>query len=102
MRLSDLQKYILKECLERKGHAITKKVIESFYANKKIPKKSKINDITRSVDRLIRKDMLVGIGRKTSHKWIIQEVGLTSLGRKTAKNLFGKQQILPLRIGRKS
>lgn len=95
MRLSMLQKFILKQCLAGRRSTVSKKALETFYSSKKIRKKSILTDIAKSIERLIAKDMIIGIGRKTSHKWIFQEIELTSLGRRVARGLLGKQQKLP-------
>lgn len=97
MRLSILQKFILKQCFAGRRCTVSKKALEAFYGSKKIREKSILTDITKSIERLIAKDMIIGIGRKTSHKWIFQEIELTSLGRRVARGLLGKQQKLPLK-----
>ena len=96
MRLSALQKYILKKCLEGKNFRISKKVIENYYQLKNIDPKNVMGDITKSVDRLIRRDLVAGIGKKTAHKWIIQEIVLTQRGKALAKEFLGIQQKFPL------
>ncbi|HLC89344.1 MAG TPA: hypothetical protein VJG65_00090 [Patescibacteria group bacterium] len=99
MKLSVLQKYILKQCLQAKDKTIDKKILHAFYNQKKFPPKSKdiINIITKSVERLIRKEVVVGFGEKTSHKWFIKQVKLTPKGRKMARMLMGVQQKLPFK-----
>ena len=98
MRLSALQKYILEQCLLHRYNTIPKKIVEAFYHDTKVKPKNIISDITKSVDRLIMKDLVVGIGKKTSHKWLINQVTLTPQGKKIARDFFGKQQKLPLKI----
>lgn len=98
MRLSELQKYILlagyyeKNKFKRGG-------LVKFYDNKKNKPKQEdqVNIITKSIERLIDKELLIGYGVRTSHKWFIKEIKLTNQGRKQAKRLFGKQQELPFR-----
>jgi len=97
MRLSSLQRYILKYCLENQGAAMQKKDLVAYYSHKKIKKEIVTNDITKSVERLIERELITGFGKKTARKWFITEVSLTPKGKRTAKTLFGKQQKLPLK-----
>ena len=98
MKLSALQKYILKQCLQAKDKIISKSVLEKFYSNVKTKPSEKdiINTITKSVERLIKKELVTGYGFKTPHKWFIRQVKLTPKGTKVARTLFGVQQKLPL------
>jgi hypothetical protein len=102
MKLSALQKYILKQCVQSKDKTISKLVLENFYNNKtKKPNRKDItNIITKSVERLIKKEMIIGYGWKTPHKWYITQVKLTPVGKKVAKGLFGVQQKLPLKANK--
>jgi len=97
MQLSALQKYILKQCVQTKDKAISKANLEKFYANNKTRPKPKdlINTITKSVERLIKKELVIGYGWKTPHKWFIKQVKLTPKGAKLARRLLGVQQKLP-------
>jgi hypothetical protein len=99
MKLSALQKYILKQCVQRKEKIIPRSVLEKFYNGKKKKPKPKdmINIVTKSVERLISKELVIGYGWKTPHKWFIKQVRLTPKGRKVAKSLFGVQQKLPFK-----
>ena len=99
MQLSALQKYILKQCALAKDRTIPKSVFENFYSNKvnRPSRKDAINIITKSVERLIKKELVIVAGWKTPHKWFIKQVKPTPKGRKLAKSLFGVQQKLPLR-----
>ena len=92
MRLSNLQQFILKEVFGN-GQRCHRSKFNQFYkkageAEKKI--------ITRSIERLIAKGDLVGWGHKTAEKWYTESVSLTTAGRKHARELWGKQQKLPL------
>ncbi|PIS05429.1 MAG: hypothetical protein COT81_01460 [Candidatus Buchananbacteria bacterium CG10_big_fil_rev_8_21_14_0_10_42_9] len=98
MQLSALQKYILKQCAGKTK--VTRDVFLQFYKGQKSTK-SKVNDITRSLERLIDKKLMVGFGRRTPQKWFIESVRLTSAGKKAAKSLFGQQQKLPFKKLRK-
>jgi len=97
MRLSILQKYILHQCyLEKKK--LNRSRLTKFYNNKKkSPKKEdQINIITKSIERLIERGLLVGYGVRTPEKWFIREIRLTRKGMKIAKELMGQQQKLKI------
>ena len=104
MKLSELQKYILKAAWQSKDKTVSKNVLEKFYNGLKSKPKPKdlISIITKSVERLIKKELVIGYGWKTPHKWFIRHVKLTLKGRKSARNLFGIQQKLPLKIKNKN
>jgi len=102
MRLSGLQKYILKKCLSGQKYGISKRVIASYYQGKNIKPENIISDITKSVDRLIEKDLIHGYGKKTKKKWFIHEVHLTPKGKKEGIRLLGEQQKLPLQKYKKN
>lgn len=100
MKLSGLQKYILKATLQNNKPRVSRNVFEKFYDNiKKSPaKKIRANIITKSIERLIDKGLLSGFGEKTQHKLFISHVKLTPRGKKEAQLLFGQQSKLPLKI----
>lgn len=95
MLLSSLQKYILKEALAR--GLLSKRQIERYYEHtQEKPSEQDIQTIiTKSVERLIFKELIVGFGKKTAQKWFVKEIRLTRKGRKIARELLGKQQQLP-------
>jgi hypothetical protein len=97
MRLSVLQKYILRQCFLEKKRFNRHKLI-NFYSNvKKAPKKEdQVNIITKSIERLIDKGLLVGYGERTREKWFIKEIRLTPVGGRLARELLGKQQKLKI------
>ena len=99
-KISKLQKYILVSTYGNRAKKISRRGFEKFYKDqKKKPKKNDIkNIITKSLERLIDKEMLIGYGRRTPHKWFIDEIQLTVKGRKTTKKLLGEQQKLPFKI----
>ena len=97
MKLSTLQKYILKQGILVKNQIISKSTLEKFYDNLKKKPKDITKIITKSVERLINKELIIGYGWRTPHKWFIRQVKLTPKGKKIAKSLFGKQQKLPLK-----
>ncbi len=99
MRLSQLQKYIILVVSGERG-AFKRESLRAFY--KKQKNKPNKNDqqsiITKSLERLIDKELLVGYGRRTPKKWFIDEIRLTKKGLVIAKKLQGEQQMLPLRV----
>lgn len=101
MRLSALQKFILTECYSRKGR-IKKKVLLAFYDKQKEKPSGKDqgDTVTKSVESLIDKGLMVGYGVRTPKKWYIEEVRLMPKGRKIARKLLGEQQKLPLNHNR--
>ncbi|MFH1597510.1 MAG: hypothetical protein ABIB97_00365 [Patescibacteria group bacterium] len=103
MRLSKLQKYILIQSLGRKPGRFGRNVLNRFYdKEKKKPSKKDIqNIITKSIERMIDKELLIGYGRRTPHMWFIDEIQLTGKGRREAKKLFGQQQALPFKKRKK-
>jgi hypothetical protein len=96
MYLSSLQKYILQQCYFQKPKKCCKKKLVDFYQADLVSHKQGI--ITRSIERLINKELLIGYGVRTPHKWYIKEIRLTPKGRRLAKTLLGQQQRLPLRL----
>lgn len=99
MRLSSLQKFILLECLNSKTGKISRLHLNKFYDKiKKRPKNELVTKIiTKSIERLIDKGLMVGFGKRTPHKWYIKEIRLSLKGRKIAKKLLGEQMPLPFK-----
>ena len=56
-----------------------------------------LETITKSLERLIDKGLMIGYGRRTPEKWFIDEVQLTPAGRRAARITLGEQQRLPLK-----
>jgi len=99
MLLSSLQKYILLTCLERGGR-LDRKVFRQFYDNQKDQASDKYQEsiITKSIERLVDKELMMGYGRRTPHKWFITHVRLTVKGRQQAQKILQDQQKkLPLK-----
>lgn len=98
MPLSALQKFILKECLGEKGKVLSKKFLRFYASQGKAPSKlEQVKIVSKSVDRLIHKGLLVGFGEQTQYKWFIREVQLTRVGRRLGKKLLGEQARLPFK-----
>ncbi len=95
MRLSALQRSILRECYQSKQPHISRQPFAKFYPPKTPPTKI-VNSVTALLERLIDKGLMIGFGRRTPEKWFIEQVRLTPLGRRIAKQSFGQQQRLPL------
>ncbi|MFH1610618.1 MAG: hypothetical protein ABIA91_01895 [Patescibacteria group bacterium] len=53
--------------------------------------KNKTKIITKSIERLIDKELLVGFGERTKYKWFIKDIKITKFGKKEAKKLLGEQ-----------
>lgn len=97
MKLSLLQKFILKESFGIKG-VISRNRYHKYYNGKKNPARLKqVKIISKSIDRLIDKGLMVGFGEKTKHKWFIKEIKLTPAGRLVSKKLTGEQKSLPFK-----
>lgn len=99
MKLSHLQKFILKASVN--GKSRTKRAtLLKYYDKQKIAAKliDQQGILTKSVERLIEKGLMIGYGRRTPEKWFIDEVSLTQVGVKETKKLFGQQQSLPLHL----
>jgi hypothetical protein len=100
MRLSKLQKYILITSLQSGGRWVARKRFSRFYkkstAHAKEETHAKI--ISRSLERLIDKELMTGEGVRTPHKWYVKQVSLTRKGRVQAKKLLGDQQELPFKV----
>lgn len=97
MRLSLLQKHILRVCFQAKGK-VPRAPFHAFYEGKSARPKDIVDTITKTLERMIDKGLLVGLGVRTPKRWYIKEVRLTPLGRRTAKKFQGEQQHLPFGI----
>lgn len=97
--LSSLQKYVLNKGLEGEKNTVSKAVLKRFYIGQKNQPnhEDQINIITKSVDKLIKRGLVKGVGVKTTKKWFVKEVILTKDGLKKAKELLGQQQELPFK-----
>ncbi len=97
MNLSRLQKYILLQSLGSKTTEVSRQIFRNFYRSEKSSSTLSVQqkNITQSLERLIDKELLIGFGRRTPHKWFITQVKLTTIGRRQAKKLLGEQPELP-------
>lgn len=104
MRLSPLQKFILKFCFTSSAKIVSRGGFVKFYTTQaKTPKPSDVvSIITNSLESLIDKELMIGYGVRTSHKWYIKEVKLSPLGRRIGKKLLGEQVALPFKYPKSS
>lgn len=104
MRFSHLQAFILKTAFARRAKRVHRSEFLPYYQLATAAERT--GDIhgvlTKSLERLIDREMLVGYGRRTPHKWFIEEVRLTPKGTKAAKRLLGEQQAFRFRARKRS
>lgn len=99
MHLSKLQKYILLQGFDTKNKLDRKGLVSFYnYSKKKPNREIMVNSITSSLERLIKKGLIVGFGELTKEKKFINKIRLTKEGRSEAKKLLGEQKHLPLKM----
>lgn len=98
MKLSSLQKYILLQSFDSKSK-LDRKVLLGFYSSlkKKPSREIMVNSITNSIERLIKKGLVVGFGEITRDKVFINKIRLTREGSLVAKKALGEQRRLPFK-----
>lgn len=96
MRLSAFGRYILMSCFGARGK-VGRGGFGEFYKGNQEGPKDIVEAVTKMLERLIDKGLLIGYGVRTPKKWYIKEVRLTPLGRRLTKKLQGEQQKLPLK-----
>lgn len=92
MPLSRLQRYILSQLYGSRTSRFPRQQLNEFYRQAPTRPKDVEGVLTKSLERLIDKELLVGYGRRTPHMWFIEELRLTAKGRKVARRLLGEQQ----------
>jgi len=99
MRLSSLQKYILLEGLGQGNKRFPRDRLVKFYdqEHQQTKVKQRVKVVTRCLERMIDKELLIGYGVRTPHKWFIKEIKLTAKGRRVARDLLHNQQRLPFK-----
>ncbi|MFA5126582.1 MAG: hypothetical protein WC465_01095 [Patescibacteria group bacterium] len=99
MNLSKLQKYILRQSLESQRVKTSRQAFDNFYQRVKKPPAVELrtNIITKSLERLIERGLLIGYGTKTQHKLFINQVKLTARGKKFARQSLGQQTSFPFK-----
>lgn len=99
MKLSHLQKHILLAGYGEKNKFGRSRLLKFYEKQKRKPKKEdQVNIITKSLERMIDKGFLTGYGIRTPKKWFIKEIKLTAAGRRIARRLQGKQEVLPFKF----
>lgn len=94
---STLQRTILTTCFTAPRQRVTKDELDALARRQGTAKPRDVQGtVTRSIERLIERGFVTVHGTKTPKKLFIQEVRLTPSGRRHARQLFGKQQRLPL------
>ncbi len=97
MTFSNLQKYILNEVWVDKKNRVGRQKFNRFYDHQASApgRELRTKIITKSLERLIDKGLMIGFGERTRCKWFIKEVQLTPAGKRRARQLRGEQAILP-------
>lgn len=98
MKLSSLQKFIVVFCLGKSK--VERKLFRQFYGKqiKKTKERYHESIITKSLERLIDREFMIGFGKRTPHKWFITHVLLTKNGVKLAEQILSeRQEKLPLK-----
>lgn len=95
-RISRLQKAILRTCYPLRGR-VERRRFHAFGKQEETMAKDVVDVVTKALERLIDRGLLVGHGVRTKKKWFVHAVRLTPEGRRVARRLTGTQQILPLR-----
>ena len=92
-KLSKLQKYILIEIYNH-NNIYKKEKLLKFYKNKKNKpdKKDQHNNITKSIERLIDRGLMIGYGRRTPKKWFMEKVELTTKGKTATEKILSSNQ----------
>lgn len=98
MRLSRFERYVL-QCVFDAGGKTDRRRFLRYYQGQDDPpsRDDQVNTITKALERMIDKELLVGYGVRTPKKWYIKEVRLTPVGRRVARKLKGEQQIFTFR-----
>lgn len=94
---SPLQQYILGECFMRRDK-IDRDLFERFYDNhSNVKSGARTKIVTKSLERLIDRGLMVGYGVRTPQKWFIKEIKITRFGIKEwEKFLERNQKRLPI------
>ena len=94
--LSPLQRYVLLKCYNQKGGKMKRDVFVGFYNGKKVKKHDQVNTVTKSLERMIKRGLLVGYGMRTAERWFIKELKITRTGIKVWERwLVERQRKLP-------
>ncbi len=94
-KLSRLQIFILTKSLS--SLETNKNTFALFYKDKKVKPHDLEKIITSSINKLIKRDLVIAYCKKTKTKLFIESIILTSQGKKLAKQLLGIQEHLPIK-----
>ncbi len=94
-KLSRLQTFILTKSLS--SLETNKNIFATFYKDKKAKPHDLEKIITSSINKLIKRDLVIAYCKKTKTKLFIERIILTSGGKKLAKQLLGIQEHLPFK-----
>ncbi|MAG28862.1 hypothetical protein CL632_01805 [bacterium] len=97
--ISQLQQFILEECVEQRGSCSRSVIDKNQRASKSKAQKEHFKKITtQSIERLIDRGLIVGYGMKTKEKLFITKIRVTPAGkREVARIRKAKQRKLPLK-----
>jgi len=98
-KLSRLQNFILTKSLL--NESTKKSVFVNFYKDKKVKPRDLEKIITSSINKLIKRDLVIAHCKKTKEKIFIEHIVLTNHGKKLAKQLLGTQEHLPFKYKNK-
>ena len=100
MGLSSLQHYIITTVWQHPKRQYPRAHLADFYTGKKGAPRPLLQTkiITRSLERLIDRELLVGYGVRTAKRWYIKDIALTPKGKRLAHTLYQqRQQRLPIK-----
>lgn len=96
IQLSRVQKAILLACFPMRG--VVDRARFGRRAERTMTRaKDPMDGMTKVLERLIARGLLIGMGTRTRSRWYITHVRLTVEGRTVARRLVGTQQQLPMR-----
>lgn len=95
-RLSRLQKAILRLCDLPRGR-VGRDRFDRIHDIAVTRAKDPVDVVTKALERMVDRGLLVAYGVRTKEKWFIREVRCTPQGRRVARQLRGQQQALPFR-----
>jgi hypothetical protein len=96
MILSELQRYVLRTAYRYPRVRVPRQAFADGPRRSR-PVRHSAEILSRSLERLIDRGLLIGFGHRTSDKWFIESVRLTTLGRRHARAILSAQASLPLK-----
>jgi len=96
--LSRLQQIILEACVDRGGCCSRRAIAHQLFQASLADERYQQTIVTRSVERLIARGLIVGRGTKTKEKLFIETICVTPAGRRAILGIQKKRQTpLPLK-----